>query len=112
MIGANTGIFGAPGSSGIDDITKHSGSSSIRRPGPMVVGPGGRLWLTGQQDSKNSIDAALYVMENPATDASFVDISMDSYRNAVTSPSGIDVSSDGHIYISQKGVGVIKLSLP
>ena len=110
MTSADTGIFGEPGSADIVDITKHSGDSSIRRPGPLVIGPGGNLWLTEQQDSKNSISAALYVMESPATDSSFTRISMDDYPNAVVSPSGIDVSSDGRIYISQNGVGVVKIT--
>jgi len=110
MSGANTGIFGAPGSSGIADITKHTGNTQIRRPGPLVIGPGGNLWLTEQQDSKNAIDAALYVMENPVTDSSFTRLNITDYSNVAVSPSGIDVSSDGNVYVSQNGVGVVKIS--
>ncbi len=109
MTNADTGIFGVPGTSGIVDITKHSGDVAIRRPGPLVIGPAGNLWLTEQQDSKNSVDAALYVMQNPVTDSSFTRAKNDNYRNAVVSPSGIDVSSDGHVYISQSGIGVVKI---
>jgi len=110
MTGADTGIFGAPGTAGITDITKHSGNSVIQRPGPIVFGPNGNLWLTQQQNSQNSINAALFVMKNPTTDASFTDITTNEYRNSAISPSGIDVSSDGHAYISQNGVGVVKQS--
>ena len=113
LTGADTGIFGAPGSSSrITDITSHSGNSAIRRPGPLALDPGGKLWLTEQQDSKNSIDAALYVMENPSTDASFTDVSTNEYRNATVSPSGIDVAGDGYVYISQNGIGLVKISIP
>ena len=110
--GADTGIFGPPGSSGITDITSHSGNSPIRRPGPLAFDPSGNLWLTEQQDSKNSVDAALYVMENPSTDTFFTDLSTNEYRNATISPSGIDVSGDGYTYISQNGIGLVKISLP
>lgn len=109
MTGADTGIFSTPGTSGITDITNHSGSSPIQRPGPIVFGPDGNLWLTQQQDSRNSIDAALFVMKNPATDVSFTEVTTNEYRNIAILPSGIDVSSDGHVYISQNGVGVVKI---
>ena len=112
MTGADTRTFGAPGTAGITDITRHSGNSSIRRPGPIVVGPEGKLWLAQQQDSPNSIDAALYVMENPATDTSFTDVTTNDYRNFAISPSGIDVSMDGHVYLSQNGVGILKIAMP
>ena len=112
MTGANEGIFGEPGAADITDITRHTGNTLIERPGPIVFGPGGNLWLTEQQDSRNSTDAGLYVMENPATGTSFTDITTDKYRDTVVTPSGIDVSSDGHIYISQNGLGVVKISLP
>ena len=112
MTGADDGVFGEPGSSGITDITKHSGNVSIQRPGPLAFGPNNRLWLTEQQDSKNAIDASLYVMENPDRDSSFTDITTDEYRSAAVSPSGIDISSDGYIYISQGGNGVVKIALP
>ena len=110
--GADTGIFCPPGSSGITDITSHSGNSPIRRPGPLAFDPSGNLWLTEQQDSKNSVDAAPYVMENPSTDTFFTDLSTNEYRNATISPSGIDVSGDGYTYISQNGIGLVKISLP
>ena len=112
MTDADTAIFGPPGTTGITDITNHSGSSKIKRPGPLVFGPYGNLWLTQQQDSKNSIDAALFVMEKPLTAESFTDVTTNEYRNSVISPSGIDVSTDGHIYISQNGLGVVKIFGP
>jgi len=112
LTGADTRTFGAPGTAGIIDITTHSGGAPILRPGPIVFAPDGTLWLTQQQDSKNSTDAALFVMENPTTDASFTDVTTNDYRNIATSPSGIDVSSDGHVYISQNGTGVVKLQRP
>ncbi len=110
LANADTKIFGKPGSAGITDMTKRN--KSIKRPGPLVIGPAGRLWLTQQQDSKNSISAALYVMDNPATDTAFTELTTDEYRNVVVSPSGIDIASDGHIYISQNGIGVVKISIP
>jgi len=109
MTEANTGVFGKPGTSGITDITTHSSDSMIERPGPIVIGPDGSLWLTQQQDSKNSINASLFVMENPTDDASFTEVTTNDYRNVAIKPSGIDVSSDGYIYISQNGVGVVKI---
>jgi hypothetical protein len=112
MTEADTGIFGAPGSPDITDISVHSGDFPIQRPGPIVVGPDGNLWLTQQQDSQNSVVAALFVMENPASDVSFTEVTTNDYRNSVISPSGIDVSSDGHIYISQTGVGIVKIYRP
>ena len=112
LTGADTGIFDAPGTPRITDITSHSGNSPIRRPGPLAFDPSGKLWLTGQQDSKNSVDAALYVMENPSSETSFTDLTTNEYRNTAISPSGIDVSSDGYIYISQNGIGIVKISLP
>jgi len=112
MTGADTRTFGAPDTAGIADITNHSGSSPIDRPGPIVFGRDGNLWLAQQQDSKNSVDAALFVMENPTADSTFTDVTTNEYRNKVTSPSGIDVSNDGHIYISQNGIGVIKILRP
>jgi len=33
----------------------------------------------------------------------------DEYRNIAIQPSGIDVSSDGHIYIAQNGNGLVKI---
>jgi len=124
MIGADTGVFGASNPSpdpdectgnptevaGITDIsTFHSGDSLIKRPGPIVFGPDGKLWLTQQQNSKNSIYAGLFVMENPTTDMSFTNVTTNEYRNIAIQPSGIDVSNDGHIYISQNGTGLVKI---
>ncbi len=110
MTGADTGLFDAPNTAGgITDITFHSGTSSISRPGPLVFGPDGNLWLTQQQNSQNSIDAALFVMENPTTDESFKDVTTEKYRNTVIQPIGMDVSDDGHVYIAQSGTGVAKL---
>ena len=113
--GANTMIFGdptTPGSPGITDISVHSETTFLARPGPLVVAPDGSLWLTVQQDSRNSVDAGLFMMANPASDTSFTDVTTNDYRNRVASPIGIDVSSDGHIYIAQNGGGLVKLSLP
>jgi len=112
LTSADTAKFDAPGSSSITDFTKYSGNSSIKRPGPLAISPDGSLWLAQQQDSRKSINAAIYVMKNPATDTSFEDLTTNEYRNVATSPSGIDVSSDGHIFISQSGIGVIKISVP
>jgi len=110
MTGANTGAFNSPNAdSRITNIAVHSGNSTIKRPGPIVFGPYDNLWLTQQQNSSNSIDAALFIMENPATDLSFTDITTDEYRNIAVQPSGIDVSRDGHVYISQSGKGLVKI---
>ena len=112
MTGAGSGTFGDPSSSGnITDISVHSGDTKIRRPGPIVIDSQGHLWLTEQPDNRNSITSGLFKMENPETDASFINLTTDQYRNSVTSPSGIDVSTDGYMYISQNGVGVIKIRL-
>ena len=112
MTEADSRIFGEPGSAGITDITKHSGDVVIKRPGALVVSPIGDLILTQQQDSRNSIEAALFIMDNPGVDSSFTDLSTQKYRRAAVSPSDIDVSRDGQIYISQTGLGVVKVSLP
>ena len=111
MTGANTGVFGEPGTTGITDITFHSGNTVIRRPGPLVFGPDGRLWLTQQQNSVNSIYAGLFIMENPTTDLSFTDITTNAYQNIAIQPSSIDVSSDGYIYMSQNGKGLVKIKV-
>ncbi|MDC0435515.1 hypothetical protein OAM69_07765, partial [bacterium] len=112
MTEADSRIFGEPGSAGITDITKHSEDVVIKRPGALVVSPIGDLILTQQQDSRNSIEAALFIMDNPGVDSSFTDLSTQKYRRAAVSPSDIDVSRDGQIYISQTGLGVVKVSLP
>lgn len=112
MVGADAGVFGDPGTTGITDISNHSGGALIKRPGPLVFGPNGKLWLTEQQDSKNSVDAGLFFMENPVTDTSFTEVTENDYRNAAVSPSGIDVSGDGFIYVSQNGGGVVKIAIP
>jgi hypothetical protein len=111
MTGADQGLFGTPDlDANIVDITKHSNTITIKRPGPLVIGPNGRLWLTEQQNSPNNITAGLFVMENPKTDLSFVDLTTDAYRDIAIQPSGIDVSSDGYVYISQNGTGLVKIS--
>ena len=109
LTSADTKIFGKLNDTDITDITKRN--KSIKRPGPLVVGPNGNLWLTQQQDSKKSINAALYVMENPATGDTFKELTTNDYRNVVTSPSGIDVASDGHVYVSQNGIGMVKIAI-
>jgi len=51
-------------------------------------------------------------MKNPAKDnSSFVELTTNEYRNVATSPSAIDVSNDGHVYLSQSGIGVVKISV-
>ena len=110
--GATTGIFAERGTLSITDITIHSEATRISRPGPLVIAPDGNLWLTQQQDSRNSVEAGLFVMANPASDTSFTDVTTNDYRNSAISPIGIDVSSNGHIYIAQNGGGLVKLSLP
>jgi len=109
MIDADTGIFGVPGTAGITDISIDTNGSTIRRPGPIVLGPDGKLWLTQQQNSANAIDAGLFVMANPATDLAFDEVTTNEYHNLAVQPSGIDVSSDGHVYISQNGTGLVKI---
>ena len=112
MDAADVGIFGKPGTAGITDITSRSDGTAISRPGPLAFDTTGRLWLTEQQDSGNSIDAGLYVMENPVFDTSFTDMTTDDYRNVAVSPIGIDISSDGHLYVAQDGGGLAKVLLP
>ena len=108
--GANSGTFLAPAQDAdITDITKHSGNLDIDRPGPLVIGPDGKLWLTQQQNSPNDIIPGLFVMEDPQNDTSFKNVTTNEYRNIATKPSGIDVSSDGHVYISQNGTGLVKV---
>ncbi len=112
MTDADTQIYGSPNNSsttGITDITFHSGSSDIDRPGPIIIGPDGCLWVTQHQNSPNDIDAGLFVMENPMTASAFVDVTTNEYRNIAIRPSGIDVSCDGKVYIVQNGTGLVKL---
>ncbi len=120
MTGANKGVFAQPQSAPdpvtgevADDITDittfHFGDTLIERPGPIVFGPDGRLWLTQQQDSPNGYTAGLFVMENPTTDLSFTNVTTNEYRSIAIKPSGIDVSTDSHIYISQNGTGLVKI---
>lgn len=109
---ADTLIIDAPKSTNVTDISKYSDNKKIKRPGPIVISPEGHLWLAQQQDARKSITAALYVMEKPASDRSFSDLTTNHYRNVAPSPSGIDVSSDGYLYLSQNGIGVVKIALP
>lgn len=109
MTGADSGTFNAPPAAGITDISKHSGNLDIKFPGPIVFGVDGNLWLTEQQNSSDSVYAAIYVMDNPTTDLSFNDLTTNEYKNIAIQPSGIDVSSDGYVYISQNGTGLVKL---
>lgn len=70
MLGASTGVFSEPDTSAdIIDITNHSDGTRLRRPGPLVFAPDGRLWLSEQQDARNSVDAGLYFMNASATDS-------------------------------------------
>ncbi|MDA8693513.1 T9SS type A sorting domain-containing protein [Saprospiraceae bacterium] len=110
MTGADTGIFGPPGSAGITDISFHSGNASINRPGPIVLGADSRLWLTQQQNSANNHNAALFVMNNPTSDTNFTDMTTNAYRDIAIQPSGIDVSADGYVYIAQGGTGIVKVN--
>jgi len=112
LTNADTETFDSIKSKNITDIGKHSNKEAIKRPGPLVIGPTGQLWLTQQQHSKRQISAGLYVMQNPANDTSFLDLTTDEYRNAAIAPSGMDVSDDGYVYISQSGTGVLKIALP
>ena len=111
MTGADTGVFGALDDQNITDISRHSNNETISRPGPIVLDPNGRLWLTEQPNATNSTTAGLYVMENPQSDTSFTEVTTNEYRNTAISPSGIDVSSDGFIYIAQNGAGVVKVRI-
>ena len=111
MTEADTRIFGLPGTAGISDIGSHSNDVQILRPGPIVFGLDGNLWLTQQQDSRNSVTAGLFVMENPKSDMSFKALTTNEYRNIAIGPSGIDVSSDGYVYISQNGSGLAKIRI-
>jgi len=107
---ADTEIFSDLNNPNIDDITKHSGQSAIKRPGPLQMSPDGTLWLAQQQDAKNAIDAALFVMSNPKSNDAFTDVTTEKYKQIAASPNGIDISSDGYVYISQNGSGLVKLS--
>jgi hypothetical protein len=110
MEGANQGIFGEPGiDTNIVDISHYTGDLDIKRPGPIDMGPDGKLWLTQQQDSKNSVYAELFVMEDPKNDLLFTKVSNNDYRNLAIQPSGMDVSNDGHVYIAQNGTGLVKI---
>lgn len=108
---AGTRIFNSPDSPEVSEIQFHSVNERIQRPGPLVMDPDNRLWLTEQQDSRQGVDAGLFVMENPGTDTTFTEVSGEDYRDAVVSPIGIDVSSDGYIYISQNGGGIVKIAI-
>ncbi len=107
---ADTRIFGDPDSEGITDLTKLTTGAAIARPGPLVFGPNGYLWLAQQQDSKKGVSSGLFIMENPTTDTAFEEVTPQHYRSSVIAPSGIDVSRDGSVYISQVGMGLVKLS--
>lgn len=107
---ATVNTFGSPLiDNKIVDIALHSGNSIIKRPGPLVFGLDGKLWLTQQQNSQNSIDAALFVMENPKSDLFFTDLTTKKYRNVATQPNAIDVANDGYVYIAQNGIGLVKI---
>lgn len=110
MENANTSLFGDPSvDPNITEIGFDTDDMKINRPGPIVIGPDGKLWLTQQQDSKNSIYGGLFVIDDPKNDLRFTDLTTDDYRDIAIQPSGIDVSSDGYVYVSQNGVGLVKL---
>ncbi len=106
---ANSGLIQISDEANVQDISHDTDTESISRPGPIVLGPNGRLWLTQQQNSPNEIYGGLYVMENPESDSAFTNLTTETYRNRVPRPSGIDVSSENDIYISQSGTGLVKL---
>ena len=110
LTNADQKIFDSLDDSDIADISLANGRQKIKRPGPLTVGLDGKLWLTQQQDSKNKIHAKLFVMNRPGSDRSFVDVTTEEYRKTATSPSGIAVSADGFIYVSQSGAGLVKLT--
>ncbi len=109
LTGADKGVFKSLDDPRITDISVSADKHRIRRPGPLTTDAEGRLWLTQQQDSKNGISAGLFVMDVPLTGTSFKEVTTDEYRKVAVSPSGIDVSKDGHIYVSQTGSGLVKL---
>ncbi len=106
---ADTAILDELGTPGIEDITSDTDMNTIERPGPIVLGPNGRLWLTQQQHAASGTRARLYVMENPSTDLVFNDVSTAAYSRRATRPNGIDVSIDNYVYISQSGTGLVKV---
>lgn len=93
----------------VDDISIHSGAQKITRPGPLAVSPLGELWLTENQDAPNGVKAGLFRMTQPESDSSFTRMTFDDYEASVPSPSGIAISVDGFIYISQTGMGLVKI---
>jgi len=95
----------------VTDISKHSDGSTITRNGPIKLDSEGRLWLTRQQDSKGGHDAGLFLMENPSVDTVFTDVTTQQYAESVVEPTGMDVSSDGYIYIAQQGMGVVRIRI-
>jgi len=109
---ADSGIIQSFNDSDVTDLTKVAANSSIRRPGPMVVGPNGNLFLTQNQDSSKSVSGGLFRLRNPNTRLAFDDLTTTKYRQRVPFPTGIDVSTDGYAYISQVGLGIVKIDLP
>ncbi len=110
MEDADEGFFGDPDTDDdILDISYHTNNTKIKRPGPIAIGHNGKLWLTEQQDSKNGISAGLFVIEDPQNDMTFTEVTTEDYRDLVIQPSGMDVSSDGYVYIAQNGMGLAKI---
>ena len=112
LTGADVGVFGTdsqPSTSTITNIARHSGNVPIKRPGPLKIGPQGDLWLTQQQDARNGIDAGIFVIENPRSENSFTALDSSRYLRTVVSPSGIDISRKGEIYITQNGLGLARV---
>ena len=109
---ADIATFGDPDDDPhIDQINTHSDGPEFKRPGPIALDSLGRLWLTQQADSQNNVLAGLYLMENPETEVSFVEMTSKAYEQIAINPIDIEVSSDGFIYIAQSGLGVAKLKI-
>lgn len=111
LTGADTASITGEDDPRVSRIDLVADADSIQRPGPLAMGPEGRLWLVQNPDTNNAIEAGLYRMDNPATDSAFSELRIDRLPSALSAPTGIDISSDGHIYISQQGVGLIRIQI-
>jgi hypothetical protein len=109
---AKTANFSDPAKdSNIVDISSIVGGGEITHPGPLIIDHTGMLWVTQQAYGANNIEAGLFVMKNPKTDKAFTEITNNEYRQLVVEPVGIDVSTDGYIYLAQRGLGIAKLKI-